>query len=731
MAAAVHDGFVYSAHDVAEVLERLAQAAAGRNLMPSAEGTSYSREDLHGLWDTVVAAAGADGRQEMDPASLEHLKALYQYIETVIISCGAPDAFDIYEVSFEALTKMGFFLHSISSKELLISLLEDVHEVYDVLLSCVETYEWLQPGATGLVRLWMLQVIFACFGCQNLTGRLMMELTDNDVSGAVSLISFLLQCAEAPFEMQSSAGQCLVELTSADSVFLGQVEQGGSEDMQNEQIAKLTGMLNKHVNGLIKGIIQFDVVESFGRCICKHQMSHSRTDIIVKAMLTTVHNSLLYCSENQKKLRQHLATQSTIVQDIMIPYVDNILPALYDMPDCGPINIEWQNLKATLQTFVVVTFNINAFRQHFYESDMLPRIFHVPNILAHVNMLELLIKLSINVDITKSPQADVIASTLQAAFERLPAESQARLQRRMQLGSMRLPYTRGSTEAVSIFACALASPGEGGGGTLPPGAVAGKTKQPFSMHKTDKTTAEEDALGAAGGEESDDEIPPLEPVADWSGALGPSDAVGVPSGAVCSLSGSLMHDPVTTPEGHLVDRAALEDWTTKHHSNPFTGAPMSMDEAQEAPQVRGTIEAFQMQMLSKGSIAKDPPTSPTQAASKPTSPSGPSLLGELPTLDRSDTNQSSKPKKQKGKIRITSRSVVDCPDYMCCAVDGKVMVNPLRSPYGHHFEKKTLDRWMANCGSVCPITGKPLRLEECVADAEMKKSIVQFLKGAN
>jgi hypothetical protein len=409
----------------------------------------------------------------------------------------------------------------------------------------------------------------------------------------------------------------------------------------------------------------------------------------------------------------------------MIPYVDNILPALYDMPDPGPINIEWQNLKATLQTFVVVTFNINSFRHHFHETDMLPRILHVPGILVHVNMLELLIKLSINVDITKSASADVIASTLQAAFERLPAESQARLQRRMQLGSMRLPYTRGSTDAVNLFAYALVSSGEGPGCAPPLGAVPGKAKTPFSMHKTDKTAAAEDAHGAAVGEESDDDMPPLEPVADWSGALGPSDAAGVPSGAVCSLSGSLMHDPVATPEGHLVDRAALEDWTTKHHSNPFTGAPMSMDEAQEAPQVRSTIEAFQMQALSKGSIAKDPPPmAPAEAV--PTS-----LLGELPTLDRTESNQSGKPKKQKGKIRITSRSVVDCPDYMCCAVDGKVMVNPLRSPYGHHFEKKTLDRWMANCGSVCPITGKPLRLEECVPDAEMKKNIVQFLKGGN
>merc|ERR1712087_949679 len=99
--------------------------------------------------------------------------------------------------------------------------------------------------------------------------------------------------------------------------------------------------------------------------------------------------------ENQKNLRQHLATQSTVVQDIMIPYVYNILPALYEMPAAGPQNIEWQNLKATLQTFVVVTFNINVFRPQFRDGDMIPKICAVPNILGHISMLELLVKMAI------------------------------------------------------------------------------------------------------------------------------------------------------------------------------------------------------------------------------------------------------------------------------------------------------------------------------------------------
>eukprot|EP00438_Fugacium_kawagutii_P015745 Skav233434 [mRNA] locus=scaffold1486:205334:218822:+ [translate_table: standard] len=97
---------------------------------------------------------------------------------------------------------------------------------------------------------------------------------------------------------------------------------------------------------------------------------------------------------------------------------------------------------------------------------------------------------------------------------------------------------------------------------------------------------------------------------------------------------------------------------------------------------------------------------------------GPSLLGDLPSLVKQDSKTE---KKEKHKIRIESRSVVDCPEDMRCAIDGKVMVNPVQSPYGHFFEKKTLEKWFANCGSVCPITQKSLRLDECQSDPDMKK----------
>jgi len=750
--ATATDAFGYTAADVAQALQRLSQVTAASQLVVL-EGASLAPEDLQQRWQYIAQLAVSGS--EMDGLTIDHLKVIYNYIEAVIVSCGTPDSFDVYEVCFETLTKIGFCIRSPAAKEPLMRVLEDVHEVYDVLLSCVETYEWVQPGATGSLRLWMLQVVFGCFGFDTITGRHLMELTDNDVSGAVSLVSFVLRCGEAPFEMQMTAGRCLVELTTADSVFLQGAETG--EDTQSQQISKLTGMLNRHVNGLIKGIIQFDIVEAFGRCICQHQMSHARTDVIVKYFLTTIHNCLLYCSENQKKLRQHLATQSTVVQDIMIPYVHNILPALYDNPVAGPACIEWQNLKATLQTFVVVTFNINVFRPQLRDVDLVPKVLEVPNITSHISMLELLIKICINVDFTKGPYSDMITSILQGAFSRLPEESQKRLQRRLTSEQgMRLPYSKSSPKAIEALSFAIqAPPGE------EPAAVAAdvqnrrrrkqwksgkgwrskarKRGRFFGIQKSSKEDDDEEGEPTtAPGEEceddsDDDDMPPLIPADGWESHLGRTDEVaGIPSRALCELTGAMMCNPLMTPDGHLFERAALEDWFSLSATNPSTGAPLSLDQCAEANDIQSYIQGYQMQMLSVGQIAPEafaepPPAEAAAPAPAPAAAALPasSLLGELPTLGKPD---SPKNKKVKGKIKISSRSVVDCPEDMRCAIDGKVCTNPVRSPYGHLFEKKTVERWMQNCGSVCPVTSQPLRLEDLQPDGEMKKRIVQFLR---
>merc|ERR1711861_48772 len=103
-----------------------------------------------------------------------------------------------------------------------------------------------------------------------------------------------------------------------------------------------------------------------------------------------------------------------------------------------------------------------------------------------------------------------------------------------------------------------------------------------------------------------------------------------------------------------------------------------------------------------------------------------SNLGDLPSLG--GNNDAGDKEKKKEKIKIASRSLIDAPKEYRCEIDGKVMTHPLRSPYGNVFEKKTLEKWVSSCGSVCPITGNNLRLEDCQVDQELKKKIIAFLK---
>merc|ERR1719446_1404463 len=169
-------------------------------------------------------------------------------------------------------------------------------------------------------------------------------------------------------------------------------------------------------------------------------------------------------------------------------------------------------------------------------------------------------------------------------------------------------------------------------------------------------------------------------------------------------------------------------------SNPRTGAPLTMDECQPAAQIQEYIQGYQMQMMAACEIAPEAFEQQRVEAERVApvtrgSGQGGGLLGDLPDLNPAAPQPTSpSQKKEKGKIRITSRSVVECPEDMRCAIDGKVCINPVRSPNGHLFEKKTLEKWFQNCGSVCPVTSTPLRLEDCQVDQEMKKRIVKFLK---
>ena len=63
------------------------------------------------------------------------------------------------------------------------------------------------------------------------------------------------------------------------------------------------------------------------------------------------------------------------------------------------------------------------------------------------------------------------------------------------------------------------------------------------------------------------------------------------------------------------------------------------------------------------------------------------------------------------------------PAAILCAINGHVLRAPVRSPYGHVYERATIELWLEQQGSVCPMTGQPLAAEDLVADAEVTAGV--------
>jgi len=393
-----------------------------------------------------------------------------------------------------------------------------------------------------------------------------------------------------------------------------------------------------------------------------------------------------------------------------------------------------------------VTFNIDIMRSDFIEDNLILRMLEVPGALSFVPFFEACVRLCINCGLEKSAFMSPTVEKLVVAWHALPPQSQERLQRRFSTScfSHALPTSKpvaALRDALQEILGEDAPARKQRRRKVKKGRRKGK-KRAFGMrwvpkHKSepvDEATAD-DPAGDDDGSDSDS-MPDMqgEEVGGWSdGAFG--DSSGLPQESVCQLSGVLMTDPVVAPDGSHFERAALEDWLRFSPTHPLTGSALDLASCQSADGVRLQNMQFQIGMLAEARVDQQaeeemaappmPTMEPTPVVAEPTA--GPALLGDLPSLAPGGASTTDAPKK-KTKIRITSRKVIDAPEDMRCAIDGKICTNPMRSQYGHLFEKKTLEQWFNTCGSVCPVTEKPLKMEECFADSDMKKRIIKWLK---
>ncbi|OQR95173.1 hypothetical protein ACHHYP_00240 [Achlya hypogyna] len=110
------------------------------------------------------------------------------------------------------------------------------------------------------------------------------------------------------------------------------------------------------------------------------------------------------------------------------------------------------------------------------------------------------------------------------------------------------------------------------------------------------------------------------------------------------------------------------------------------------------------------------------------------LLGDLPAFQRlsvpPDTDRRGdveepepKPKKKKRSKKVKDEAV---PPEFECAITKKLLKDPVKSPYGHVFERAVIEKWVTNYGSRCPVTGEPLGINQLVPDDALRAEIAAW-----
>jgi hypothetical protein len=74
---------------------------------------------------------------------------------------------------------------------------------------------------------------------------------------------------------------------------------------------------------------------------------------------------------------------------------------------------------------------------------------------------------------------------------------------------------------------------------------------------------------------------------------------------------------------------------------------------------------------------------------------------------------SGKLKKKKKNKQQANDVPKDIPPQYLCALSHKPMSEPVKSTYGHVYEKSSVERWFVTQGKICPFTGNDTFLRRC------------------
>eukprot|EP00388_Colpodella_angusta_P000962 GDKJ01003224.1.p1 GENE.GDKJ01003224.1~~GDKJ01003224.1.p1 ORF type:complete len:768 (+),score=170.76 GDKJ01003224.1:40-2343(+) len=718
------------------------------------------------IWESVRLKI-ASNSSEAFSSIVNPIKTIFTKFGKAMLNCyegyELDSTFAFYEMCFEIFVNIFVLLQNVRDapnqpshivktasqvvtqvNEQMLQVLEDIEEIHDSLLTFIPSKEHSFPGISGNLRLYMLELIVEIFGAESVRGRDLMDLTSNDVVGCVSLISFVIGHDGAPFRVQQAAAKALVELTFAETVFLSGVaaeiasgeenqssrkiaeqitaaidSMNGNADFNGQPISKMTALLKVHVNRLIQSIIQYDVIAAFTKCICVHQQSHWRTDILIQALLTTIHNCLLYCSDHADHLRRHLGVQSGIIPTILLPYIDNLLPALEETAAKNIATqkelqsegshltelvragremtaaLEWRNFKSTLQSLVVASYSVSEMANEIVMSGILGRMCNddekiVILYLGDVAILEALVKLLVNCKFASSSTIDknqrqIIKNGLKAIHSALNPRDLVKLNKKLsstpeninqsllQAQPWKILKKDGlclsSLDSVSMF---ISSP-------------ASTSSVPIS------TPAVQQIIEAAEKNEKE------------KASKGKQAIVVQQLNAIAGL----LVDNNLRKQDEKLDSSSI---TSSMDNISKFGVAGAAPEVQQIERQRAVEEFVSASLTIKESTTNNNTSLPSISTAK---------------KSNAKTSNSST------IVSNINRSLIDAPPEFLCTLDGKLMTDPVRGLDDYAFERSTLYKWFDRCGQICPVTNKPLSKADLIEDEKLKMKINEWLAGRN
>lgn len=102
---------------------------------------------------------------------------------------------------------------------------------------------------------------------------------------------------------------------------------------------------------------------------------------------------------------------------------------------------------------------------------------------------------------------------------------------------------------------------------------------------------------------------------------------------------------------------------------------------------------------------------------------------EAVDADAKNSPSKTKTKRKKTKTHKGRGGDGAVPPSFKCAVSRKLLREPMRSPFGHVFEREVMQAWFRDFGNRCPLTGEPLTMHQLVLDEKLRQEIAAWKHG--